>query len=142
MDEFLTKPIRLEEMSAALAEVPRRSDGGLDTSVLERLADTLGSDAALDELIDTFLAEAPKLVATLHEAVERGNADELRRAAHTLKSNAATFGAEDLADRCRTLERVAVAGPLDGAPELISRIEADYRRLERALKDAQARLPS
>jgi PAS domain S-box-containing protein len=142
MDEFLTKPIRLEELSAALAEVPRRSDGGLDTSVLERLADTLGSDAALDELIDTFLAEAPKLVATLHEAVERGNADELRRAAHTLKSNAATFGAEDLADRCRTLERVAVAGPLDGAPELISRIEADYRRLERALKDAQARLPS
>jgi PAS domain S-box-containing protein len=137
MDDFLTKPIRLDELSAALAQVPRRSDSGLDTSALERLADTLGDDAALDELIDTFLAEAPKLVTTLREAVERGDAAELRRAAHTLKSNAATFGAPALANDCRILEDMGATGMLGGASDGVSRVENGWERLEQELKGAR-----
>jgi PAS domain S-box-containing protein len=142
MDDFLTKPIRLEELSAALAGVPRRSDGGLVTSALERLAETLGDDAALDGLVDTFLAEAPKLLATLRDAADRGDADELRRAAHTLKSNAATFGGEALADDCRMLEGVAATGTFEGVSDLVSSIEYGCERLEELLRSAKIRRSS
>jgi CheY-like chemotaxis protein len=139
MDDFLTKPIRPEALSTALAEVPGRSDGGVDAPALERLAETLGDDAVLAGLIDTFLGEAPKLLSALDDAAGSGDAGELRRAAHTLKSNAALFGAEALADLCGKLEHMAEAGRVDGAPELVSAIEAGYARLEQALTAAKAR---
>ena len=66
-------------------------------------------------MIDTFLADAPELVATLRRALDEGSSEELRRAAHTLKSNGATLGATEFAELCRTLEQRAKAGELDGA---------------------------
>ena len=75
-----------------------------------------------------FLGSAPDRVAALRAAVERGESDEVRREAHTLKSNAATFGAIPLAGLCGDLEAAAKAGALDGAPDLLSRIEAELKR--------------
>ena len=73
------------------------------------------------------------LVATLRRSLDGADTDELRRAAHTLKSNGATLGAGDFAEVCRELEERARGGELDGATELIDRIEAKYPRLEQAL---------
>ena len=47
----------------------------------------------LAEMIDTFLDDAPGLMAEIEGAVASGDAAALRRAAHTLKSNSRTFGA-------------------------------------------------
>ena len=63
-----------------------------------------GDDAFVAELIEQFLADSPALVAAARHGLEAGDAEEVRRAAHTLKSNAATFGRIELADRCRGLE--------------------------------------
>ena len=62
------------------------------------------------------------------------DAEELRRAAHTLKSNGATLGAGEFAELCRELEQQRKEGRLDEAPELVARIEQEYRPLERALE--------
>jgi HPt (histidine-containing phosphotransfer) domain-containing protein len=78
------------------------------------------------------------LLATLRSSLDDGNGEELRRAAHTLKSNGATLGAKEFAELCRTLEQRAKAGELDDAAELVGRIEAEYRPLEEALAALRA----
>jgi CheY-like chemotaxis protein len=138
MDDYLSKPIRVEELTAALDDVARRSQDALNTSALERLAKTLGEGPAVAELIDTFFAEAPKLVATLQEAARAGDAGELRRAAHTLKANAATFGAERLAELCRRLEAMGEAETLSEAEQLAERAENEYAHVHSALEGLRA----
>ena len=84
-------------------------------------------------MIDTFLEDAPTLLATLRRSLADEDADELRRAAHTLKSNGATLGAEEFTELCRELEQLAKRGELQGASRLVDRIERDYDRLQEAL---------
>jgi signal transduction histidine kinase/CheY-like chemotaxis protein len=135
MNDYLTKPIRVEELVAAIKRTPRRADGPvgepIDREVLARLASGVGNDAAfVSELIEGFAEDAPALVAAAREALVRGEAAEVRRAAHTLKSNAATFGAQALSDRSRELEEAAKAEDLsDGAAKL----DAMARELEAVL---------
>jgi HPt (histidine-containing phosphotransfer) domain-containing protein len=64
----------------------------------------------------------------------------VRRVAHTLKSNAATFGAMVLSDACRALEVVAREGRLDGAVELVGIIRREYDRASIELTAAKAEL--
>jgi PAS domain S-box-containing protein len=142
MDDYVAKPIRADELAAALQRVLplRRQDSAtsneeeitFDDAALQSLRD-LGGDEFLAEVIDTFLAEAPQLLATLHRALDDADAEELRRAAHTLKSNSATLGAGEFSGLCRDLEQRARSGELDRAPELVDRIEQQYRPLEEAL---------
>ena len=69
----------------------------------------------------------------LRRSVDGKDADELRRAAHTLKSNGATLGAERFSALCRELEQRARDGDLEGASELVDRIEREYQPLREAL---------
>ena len=65
--------------------------------------------------------------------------DELRRAAHTLKSNGETFGAGDFAALCRELEERPGAVSWTDATELVERIEREYVRLQEALAALRTR---
>ncbi|HEX6952294.1 MAG TPA: GAF domain-containing protein [Gaiellaceae bacterium] len=150
MNDYVAKPIRAEELVAALKRVKPLADAegtaeiahvSLDDGALATLRD-LGGDEFLGEVIDAFLADAPELVATLRSSLDSGNSEELRRAAHTLKSNGATLGAEQFAELCRTLEHRAKEGELDGASELVDRIEQDYRALEEALSALRSESPA
>jgi CheY-like chemotaxis protein len=144
MDDYLAKPIRPEELAAALGRARPLGDNGrstmetmegplrLEASALENLRE-LGGDEFVGELAGTFLADAPSLIASLRAALERGDADGLRRTAHTLKSNGQTFGAVDFAELCRQLEARGRNGELDGAEELADRIDREYVALEEAL---------
>jgi PAS domain S-box-containing protein len=137
MDDYVAKPIRPDELTQALGRARSQataSDGktNLDDEALESLRE-LGGDAFLAELIGTFLSDAPALLASLRTTREQAETEELRRAAHTLKSNGQTFGAGSFADLCRVLEERARRDELDGADELIDRIEREYAVLERTL---------
>jgi HPt (histidine-containing phosphotransfer) domain-containing protein len=150
MDDYVAKPIRPEELAQALtrakplqAKSDTGSDAGpsLDTGALDNLRE-LGGDDFLTEVIDTFFEDAQTLLATLRRSLDEGNAAELRRAAHTLKSNGATLGAEEFADLCRTLEQRAKDGQLAGASELVGRIEQEYGRLQDALAKLRSKAPA
>jgi CheY-like chemotaxis protein len=151
MDDYVAKPIRAEELVAALkrAKPAANGDGGsaavgyvsLDDGALTSLRE-LGGDEFLSEVIDAFLADAPALIATLRRSLEERSSEELRRAAHTLKSNGATLGAAEFAELCRTLEQRAKAGELDEASELVDRIEQEYRPLEEALSALRTESPA
>ena len=55
------------------------------------------------------------------------------QAAHSLKSNAATFGATDLANMCLELERLGKAGTLEGAVEKFRQIESGFEMVKPAI---------
>jgi CheY-like chemotaxis protein/HPt (histidine-containing phosphotransfer) domain-containing protein len=148
MNDYVAKPIRAEELVAALKRVRPLKGGSaavgyvnLDDEALRSLRD-LGGDEFLGEVVDAFLADAPGLIATLRRSLEEQGDEELRRAAHTLKSNAATLGAEQFAELCRTLEQRAKTGELDGASGLVDRIEQEYPPLEQALSALRSESPA
>jgi HPt (histidine-containing phosphotransfer) domain-containing protein len=107
----------------------------LDTSALHALRESVGGDAEfLAELVSTFLGEAPAQLAELRAAAASGNAADVRRIAHTLKSNGATFGIVGLTDACRELENRASEGDLGGADELVSTIAEELAEARPALE--------
>jgi PAS domain S-box-containing protein len=150
MDDYVAKPIRSEELAEALRRVrpletkdaasPNGGGGGggggggvaVDAAALDTLRG-LGGDEFLTEVIDTFVADAPELLATLRRTLDTPDAEELRRAAHTLKSNGATLGADEFTELCRELEDRAKRSELEGATELVDRIERAYALLEETL---------
>ena len=110
-------------------------DSILDQTALDNLFATIGRDKIfLAEMIDTFLADSPNQIAAMHAAIQNERADEVRRAAHSLKSNAANFGAMELARLCKELEELGKRGEVSGAADRIAQIEAEYARAATALQ--------
>jgi CheY-like chemotaxis protein len=150
MNDYVAKPIRVDELVVAIKRAPRRAGGpepaasavradreAIDTASLVRLLDGTGGDTDfVGELIEQFLNDAPGLVDAARKGLAVGEVDDVRRAAHTLKSNAATFGARDLADRSRELEDVAKQGALDDAETRIERIAQELDGVRSALPAA------
>jgi CheY-like chemotaxis protein/HPt (histidine-containing phosphotransfer) domain-containing protein len=184
MDDFMTKPIQLDELVAALnrcqargvvqvserpvqrAETPAPTSAPtpaptaptaaspqappqvaeaapqvaeppvFDPVALQRLRVTLGkqADAMLPGLIKSFAAEAPSLIAEARRSLDEGRTADLRRAAHTLKSNSATFGAMALSALARQLEYAARDGALEGGGELLDRIQTEFDTARVALQ--------
>jgi CheY-like chemotaxis protein/HPt (histidine-containing phosphotransfer) domain-containing protein len=141
MNDYVAKPIRGDELAAALdrARPLRDGDAGpgeneisLEAAALQNLRD-LGGTTFLTEVVDVFLADAPALITSLRSSLEHGDAEELRRAAHTLKTNGTTLGAAAFAELCRTVEQHAKDHRLDGVAQLVDQIEQEYRGLEEAL---------
>jgi HPt (histidine-containing phosphotransfer) domain-containing protein len=157
MDDYISKPIRVEELVRALSKcVPHKMSQArevmpqaiemqsdkmqqlpvvLDSTALDRLRKTVGGDAAvLAELIDSFLEDAPKLLTTLRQASQKGDVAGVRLAAHSLKSNAADFGAMHFSNLCKELEQLGKAGNLEGATALVEQVELEYEKVRMALE--------
>jgi PAS domain S-box-containing protein len=109
-----------------------------DPAVLMRLRDMLGQQAeqTLPAILDRFLGDGPKLLAAQRQALAEGRAADLCRAAHTLKSNAATFGAMALCAVERDLERLTRAGAVAGAEPLIRKGEEEFVRARAAIEQS------
>lgn len=89
----------------------------IDPQVLAELQQQAGAEFVRG-LVDTFAEEGPEQLAIMRAAVSAadGPSPALRRAAHSIKSNATTFGAGRLAALARALElgeRSADAAALD-----------------------------
>jgi CheY-like chemotaxis protein len=140
MNDYITKPLRLEDLAAALGRSGRLDDDGsaaaVDIEVLRRLAASLGEGGgdAVRGLVETFRSHAPDLIATIRRGLQDGDPESVRVAAHTLKSNAAMFGASTLADVSRQVEASASEGALEGDARLADALATE---LERATGDLE-----
>jgi HPt (histidine-containing phosphotransfer) domain-containing protein len=105
------------------------SNTTIDTATFTELQAAAGEDF-VKELIDTFFEEAPMMLTELRDAYTSGNAEKFRRAAHSLKSNSHTFGAQALGTLARDLELKGL--PPDAAP--LDALDAEYARTAAALK--------
>ena len=108
----------------------------LDQNTLSALLSLVGEGGAelVGELVDLFAEEAPRLISSMREAVGRGDDEELRRSAHSLKGSSGTVGATSLASRAYDVEQRARAGETDGVEETIEEIAALSQRVVTALR--------
>ncbi|MBI5653114.1 MAG: response regulator, partial [Chloroflexi bacterium] len=145
MDDYVSKPVRVEELVHALAQSNPRvlaDSGELDRKILDELRDA-ASDAPqiIEELLGLFQRNAPKLIADLRHAAETQDAEKLRRAAHALKSASANLGARALAALCQEMETAGRAGQVNGAANHIAQVEHAYACALGALKNYLAQPP-
>lgn len=152
IDDYLEKPLRLDELASLFTDTQtarphttaasrsrlraaHSKDVVIDDMALSELKAMLGprAETRLPTLLASFYPTAERLLADARTAAREGNADSLRRAAHSLKSNAATFGALRLATAALDLERRARSCRMDGAEELIRNAEAEFARARAAL---------
>lgn len=106
----------------------------IDQATFEELQQTAGVEF-VRELVDTFLAEAPSMLASLDRALAERNADEFRRAAHSLKSNSNTFGASALGALARDLELSGIEPVLAADCRPLEALRLEYARVAQALTE-------
>ena len=106
----------------------------IDRATFAELEQTAGAEFA-GELVDTFLAEAPVMLAELRRAFDAGDADAFRRTAHSLKSNGNTFGACAFAAMARELELGGMAPMQAAAGSPLDALDAEYARVASALTE-------
>lgn len=154
MDDYLSKPIRPDELAAVLRRSRCRTPSdaaqsgppvpGLDTDrqlldpdAIPRLLETLngGGDVLLPELLAEFLDDITVRVAAMGKGVADGCAADAGLAAHTLKANADMFGALGLSELCGALECSIRTGHSDDAQLLVDRIEVEAARARQALRE-------
>ena len=105
------------------------ADDMIDLPTFNELQETVGADFVV-ELVDTFLEEAPPMIAELRTAFAASEAESFRRAAHSLKTNAHTFGALTLGAQAREVEQ----GGLPDDAAVIDALEACYAEAAVALR--------
>jgi len=107
------------------------AESAIDLAVFRELQDTAGADF-VDELATTFVQEAPDMMAEIERALAAGDAVAFKRAAHSLKSNANTFGALTLGEMARTLELQGPPAAADGSA--LPAVAGEFARVAAALE--------
>ncbi|MFE1176789.1 response regulator [Streptomyces sp. NPDC058773] len=161
MDDYLRKPLRGVDLAEALDRVPLgpparspetaqpepEAGAGTEASALPvldqptfaRLVGSFGKEF-VSRLIDAFLEDSPQLIGSLRRSLDQGDGSELRRAAHTLKSHANTFGFPRLVRPCQDAEDIGASGNPSEAASLVTRIEGEYRAARDRLVAQRAEL--
>jgi signal transduction histidine kinase/CheY-like chemotaxis protein len=160
MDDYITKPVRLEAVAGVLERwttPPAReeaapehaapeqaavsSEGGaadpldaLDPAQLELLRSLDdGEGVVLSEIIHEYLAQTEEGRGELVRTVEAGDSRALERTAHSLRGASANIGATALADVCAEMELQGRLEQLDATAELVERFDSEYGRVRDAL---------
>jgi HPt (histidine-containing phosphotransfer) domain-containing protein len=84
----------------------------IDQVTFNELKQMSGADF-INELIDAFLDEAPSMIQNMHIALDTKDVESFRRNAHSLKSNANTFGATELGALAKELEMMGKENNLE-----------------------------
>ncbi len=105
----------------------------IDKTTFEELKQISGEEF-INELIDAFLDDAPNMIQNMQSALETRDVDSFRRNAHSMKSNANTFGAMDLGVLAKELEFMAKENNLDIGNRLEILKEA-YEKVAEELKE-------
>jgi HPt (histidine-containing phosphotransfer) domain-containing protein len=152
MDDYLSKPVRLQELAAVLerctlsaeaapqpttsAPQPTPAPPPIDPAAFENLREAMGEDDpdALRDVIEIFLDNTHTLLGEMRQAAARRDTETLRRLAHSLKSSSASVGALTLSDYCAAIEARCRAHVLDDIDHLLILSEAEQGRVKEALQ--------
>jgi PAS domain S-box-containing protein len=162
MDDYISKPVQMPELEAALhraaaslgmvAETPPAEvvapvkptavqDPIVEMGVLTMIK-TLqepGGPDPLVEFIDLFIEDSQMYHRKLQDGFARGVLDIIATAAHTLKGSSANLGARRLAKICSEMEVRAKAGDLAGATALQKTLESELNAALDVLKHERSK---
>src|SRR5688572_14262725 len=109
----------------------------IDEKTFDELKQMSGAEF-INELIDTFLEDSPKLIEEMESALKVNNLDSFRRAAHSLKSNAATFGANELFALAKELEMLGKENKLSETGDRLMVLEEAYESVRKELSELKS----
>ena len=150
MDSYLSKPIKREELVRILSEflttetpaeeesprpiTPPDDPGGIvDWNQAREGADH--DDEILKIIIEATIEELPGLEESLQQEFARGNAEEVKRLAHTIKASGKTFGAKRLTQLASELETSSDSEGLDNLQQPIRELCRICEKLVNELKE-------
>jgi two-component system, sensor histidine kinase and response regulator len=124
MDGYLSKPVdpavlfaTVEQVGDDAPEAEPQAQAAASPIDREALLNRVGGDEELlMEIVQLFLVDCPLRVAAIRDAVDGGNADDIRLAAHALKGSASNMSATALTAAARTLERIGTERRVEAAP--------------------------
>ncbi|MDJ0703977.1 MAG: response regulator [Leptolyngbyaceae cyanobacterium MO_188.B28] len=181
MNDYISKPIRVEELVRALKQCkpPSQRSGSkdlivdeplqvsgapkppgqnpipdldptpqpdqiphldvLDPQVLQAFRVTMGADAGelMNQLIDTYLSESPKVMEAIEQAAIQADAAALDISAHSLKSSSAALGAIRFSELCKQLESMGRKGQTTDSVPLVKQLKVEYGKVETAMQSVQ-----
>ena len=155
MDAYLSKPINVDELMQAIAglapggrdatppsadEDPETGDGMVDwKGAAERIPG--GRDGVL-EMAELLLAECPRMLQEIREALSDGDAERLERGAHTLKGSAGLFGASDVVAAALELEELGRQMQLERARDRFPHLAEQVESLSAAIRSGVSSMAS
>jgi PAS domain S-box-containing protein len=143
MDDYISKPIKPEELKATLARwtariaapseppLPANTHPPVEVfNVEEALVRVEGDRELLGEMAELFLTEYPRLMEAIKTALAQQDAQALMQSAHTLKGAAGNLSASKVFDAAFTLEEMGRQGDLSQASEAVAVLEQQLSRLQ------------
>ena len=144
MDDYLTKPIREEDLAETLSrqlpgravvapvdELPIAAEDppaiGYDIEKLRRVC--RGDAAQIQEMLDLFVSSTEHLLAGLARALQDEDAEGAARQAHQIKGAASYLGARDIAGLAAETESRARDGAWAACQESMEDLEAAFIRV-------------
>ena len=140
MNDYIAKPVdpeaALETLGRWVRPVAGQADADAGGGVLDRTAGlrrVAGNQALYDKIVVRFTEDAGQFAATFRALFEAGDREAATRLAHSLKSSAATIGADEVQRAAARLEEFCrrtpssgpVAAPLDALAASIGRLLAE-----------------
>ena len=151
MDDYISKPIELKELSRALNEYkpgvaldlssdcPEQkllsSNSVLDPHIFDSLRHMAGARAeqVINNLIRNYLEDAPQYLQHMEDALAMNDPQGLRQAVHSLRSSSANLGAVTLAELCKEVENIARSDTIQGVRGKFAVIKNEYGKVREAL---------
>jgi len=130
MDDYLPKPLRVEELSRALA----RWDPPLDAVLVAELRETAGREFA--SMTQVFIDHAAESIRAIAAGLERGDADAVLALTHGLRGSAGSFGAAGVRSLAESVESALKRGDRDAALAAAAELPDEFARATRALRAA------
>ncbi len=166
MDDYLSKPIRLEKLMNKLKQLKSdhliskdnkeekhntiEQDSSewkkivrLDDQAILELKEMIGEEdfpEVFSELVETYLGDSPNLINDLVTGAQNNSLDPIKINAHSLKSSSATLGAVQFSEVCREIENYCTKKDLEKACSLIPRLEEEYKEVEFLLNEYVSKL--
>jgi CheY-like chemotaxis protein/HPt (histidine-containing phosphotransfer) domain-containing protein len=142
MNDFLSKPVDLEQLANVLARwlpaalpipaVPEEPKAVFDGEALLRRL--MGDRKLAGIVLRRFLDDFPQQLNNLRKHCGEANALGVQSQAHAMRGAAATVAAEALHGVARALERAGTAGHVDRCGELAPRAAEEFDRFRNALE--------
>lgn len=151
MDDYLSKPLRLNDLSHMLAKwLPLSEEIAenireeiTDNSLLSpqtiwdasTLTDLVGNNPAMHRrALEKFLPSAQEQVSTISLAAATGKTEIAADVAHTLKSSARTVGAMQVGELCQRIEMAGRAGNIPTCSKLSKLLNEAFAVASEAIK--------
>jgi len=160
MDDYVSKPLRIEELGRALSgceaiEATRKSSStppkprlqAIDREAIDRLFDLemVSGEGVVAELMDGFVLDTSATIERMRAMLAGGDVTSLERAAHSLKSSSAMMGAAVVSRGAAALEAACKESRSPNVEELgrmILAMELEWKRAASLLHAEIQRRPS